>query len=183
MRVGALHLNWKRSQPELLARQETLAFLRSQEAREGIARLARSEVKNYLAELAEEAGVPYGDAVTFVRLAAEGTLARGTWGPPTDAELAEAAQFPVAGCRGFLAGLESVMGGVTSTGSPDFDEDYQVAADAPYSVRQGLRIVRSLTDPAGGTQQEAARLNAADPGDPDPVAAEKLRALRDYAGE
>lgn len=33
-----------------------------------VAKVARGEVKNYLAELAEHAGVPFGSAAEFVRL-------------------------------------------------------------------------------------------------------------------
>lgn len=36
-------------------------------AREVVARMARSEVKNYLAEVAEEAGVPFGSPAQFIR--------------------------------------------------------------------------------------------------------------------
>lgn len=38
-----------------------------------IARMARSEVKNYLAELAEDAEVPFGDPVSFIRTVKAGT--------------------------------------------------------------------------------------------------------------
>lgn len=41
--------------------------LRTAEVRESIARIARSEVKNYLAELAEKAEMPYPGAVEFLK--------------------------------------------------------------------------------------------------------------------
>lgn len=56
MRVGPLHLTW-RTQPQ---KQELIAYLRGDmDVRELVARLARSEVKNYLAEIAERDEVPF----------------------------------------------------------------------------------------------------------------------------
>jgi len=48
------------------------SYLRSQEVSESVARMARSEVKNYLAELAEEIGEPYHGAAEFLKHMATG---------------------------------------------------------------------------------------------------------------
>lgn len=52
--------------------EATRAYLRSPEVSESVARMARSEVKNYLAELAEEAEIPFGGAAEFLRVVTSG---------------------------------------------------------------------------------------------------------------
>ena len=66
MRIGNLHVNWMSSRKEILFEEQAREFLRSIEGREIVAKMARSEVKNYLAELAEENELPFGDPAAFL---------------------------------------------------------------------------------------------------------------------
>jgi type III secretion system FlhB-like substrate exporter len=68
MKIGALHITWRTSQKIRDDRLAVLTYLATTEsARAIIAKMARAEVKNYLAELAEQAEVPFGDPAEFVR--------------------------------------------------------------------------------------------------------------------
>jgi hypothetical protein len=68
MKIGNLHMTWLTSQAARNQEDVVIRFLRDHPAGHAvIARMARSEVKNYLAELAEAAEVPFGDPVQFIR--------------------------------------------------------------------------------------------------------------------
>jgi len=71
MNIGPFTLNvdWEQLRPKRPDPDEAaIAFLRDHPAgRQLVARMARSEVKNYLAELAEQAEVPFDDPVSCLR--------------------------------------------------------------------------------------------------------------------
>lgn len=68
MRIGNLYVTWRTSRKALDLEVHVLNYLGNHpKAREVTARMARSEVKSYLAELAEEAEVPFGDVAQFIR--------------------------------------------------------------------------------------------------------------------
>lgn len=68
MRIGALHITWRTSQKSRDDRLAALTYLATTEsARAIVAKMARSEVKNYMAELAEAAEVPFDDPVSCLR--------------------------------------------------------------------------------------------------------------------
>lgn len=68
MKIGSLHITWLASQKQRDQQEAVIGFLRDHPAgREVVARMARSEVKNYLARLAEEAEVPFDDPVSCLR--------------------------------------------------------------------------------------------------------------------
>lgn len=66
MRIGNLHITWLSSRQQQILQAEVRDELRLPEVKNSIARLARSEVKNYLAELAEKNEMPFGDAGSFL---------------------------------------------------------------------------------------------------------------------
>lgn len=66
MKIGNLHIAWMSSRTEEMVGIELRKQLRSLETRESIARISRSEVKNYLAEVAERAEIPYIDAESLL---------------------------------------------------------------------------------------------------------------------
>lgn len=77
MKIGPLHLAWRTSQQSRDAEAALLDYLATDEhPRAIVARMARSEVKNYLAEVAEAAEVPYFGATGFVRDVVSGALDR-----------------------------------------------------------------------------------------------------------
>jgi len=63
--VHRLRKNWATGRRELP--WAALATELSPAARATLAKVARSEVKNYLADLAEQAGLPFGDPAQFLR--------------------------------------------------------------------------------------------------------------------
>jgi hypothetical protein len=66
MKVGALEIYWHPGTSTL--RETVLQYLRDDpQVRDITARMARSEVKNYLAELAEDAEIPFGNPAGFLR--------------------------------------------------------------------------------------------------------------------
>lgn len=69
-------------------RQKIRELLRTDpEARQIVARMARSEVKNYLAQLAEEAEIPFASPTKFLALVmkyARGTTSLDELHPPKD---------------------------------------------------------------------------------------------------
>lgn len=65
MRIGSFEIKRQRRVKKTVKELAT-EYLASQEAREIVARMARSEVKNYLAELAEGAEMPFGDGASFL---------------------------------------------------------------------------------------------------------------------
>jgi len=67
MRIGPLHVTWLTPRRAELIRIEIRDELRDIATRNAIARLARGEVKNYLAELAEGAEMPFPSAAGFLR--------------------------------------------------------------------------------------------------------------------
>jgi hypothetical protein len=72
VKIGNLYLDWRTPRDQYDARQAVLAYLRSDpEARGLAAKMARSEVKNYLAELAEQADIPFASAVEFLAVVKE----------------------------------------------------------------------------------------------------------------
>ena len=69
MKLGNLHITWRTSQKRLEDKVYLMEFLRSEEVRFAVARVARGEIKNYLAEVAESASVPFnGPHDLFVSL-------------------------------------------------------------------------------------------------------------------
>jgi len=70
MRIGAIEVHWLRRHPVSGLRELPWGALRqdlSPAARQAVARVARSEVKNYLAELAEDSEIPFGNPAGFLR--------------------------------------------------------------------------------------------------------------------
>jgi hypothetical protein len=68
VKIGRLHVNWMSYEHQLLIEARVAHTIRTQpEPRNIIAKMARSEVKNYLAQLAEEAEMPFGDPAGFLR--------------------------------------------------------------------------------------------------------------------
>lgn len=68
MKIGNLYITWRTSRKRLDDQAAVLSFLAHHpEARAITAKMARSEVKNYLADLAEQAEVPFGDPAGFLR--------------------------------------------------------------------------------------------------------------------
>jgi hypothetical protein len=68
MRIGNLHLTWVTDKKLQAINEAIIGFLTDHPAaREAVARMARSEVKNYLAEVAEQAQVPFDDPVSCLR--------------------------------------------------------------------------------------------------------------------
>jgi hypothetical protein len=67
MKIGPLHVTWLTARRAALLKIEIYDELRSPEARSSIARVARGEVKNYLADLAEGADMPFPSAAGFLR--------------------------------------------------------------------------------------------------------------------
>jgi hypothetical protein len=68
VKIGNLHINWMSYDHQLIIERRVAQTITTQpEPRMIIARMARSEVKNYLAELAEEAEVPFGNPAGFLR--------------------------------------------------------------------------------------------------------------------
>lgn len=68
MKIGPVHVTWQTSRQERILAHQIRRFLAVDETgRQVVARMARSEVKNALAEIAEEAGVPFGDPAEFVK--------------------------------------------------------------------------------------------------------------------
>jgi hypothetical protein len=65
MRIGAVEIYWSRTGPTF--RELIKIYLQEDAIRELFARLARSEVKNYLAELAEQNELPLHGPATFIR--------------------------------------------------------------------------------------------------------------------
>lgn len=68
MKIGNLHITWMSEKSERDVRQIARNFLVGPDGREIVARMARSEMKNYLAECAERAHIPF--------ISAESLLAR-----------------------------------------------------------------------------------------------------------
>lgn len=69
MRIGPIEIHRLRRHPESGRRELPWDILRqdlSPAAAAIVARVARGEVKNYLAEIAEQAGVPFGAPADFV---------------------------------------------------------------------------------------------------------------------
>lgn len=67
MRIGALHITRLTEPRAAILRQEIRDYITSEHVWNAISRIARGEVKNYLAEIAEEAGVPYNNPADFMR--------------------------------------------------------------------------------------------------------------------
>jgi hypothetical protein len=68
VKIGALHVTWLTSQKRRDGEAAVLTYLAHHpKARELTAKLARSEIKNYLAGLAEDAEVPFDDPVSCLR--------------------------------------------------------------------------------------------------------------------
>jgi hypothetical protein len=65
MKIGSLHLAWLPARQVI--EQETRDYLAGPEVQRAVARMARSEVKNYMAELAEQAEVPFPSPAGFLR--------------------------------------------------------------------------------------------------------------------
>lgn len=65
MRIGSFEIKTQRLVRKTIAEQVS-EHLASQEVREIVARMARSEVKNYLALLAEENDLPFSDPAAFL---------------------------------------------------------------------------------------------------------------------
>jgi hypothetical protein len=66
MKIGPFEFYWNPGPDTVTARVR--GYLASApEVQRAIARMARSEVKNYLAELAEQAEVPFAGPAAFVR--------------------------------------------------------------------------------------------------------------------
>lgn len=68
MRLGNLHVTWLSARQTEILRLEVREYLRDAEVKQSIARLARSEAKNYLAELAENAEMPFSSPEAFLSL-------------------------------------------------------------------------------------------------------------------
>jgi hypothetical protein len=66
MRIGALHITILSPRRETVLRDEIRAHLTSVPVQGAIARMARSEVKNYLAALAESADLPFNSPELFL---------------------------------------------------------------------------------------------------------------------
>jgi hypothetical protein len=66
MKIGPVEFHWHPGKSTYAATVEK--YLKSQHVREGVARMARSEVKSYLAEIAEEAEIPFASPVDFLRV-------------------------------------------------------------------------------------------------------------------
>jgi hypothetical protein len=70
VKIGNVAITRQRKVKKTIAEQVG-AHLVTQDVRDIIARMARSEVKNYMAELAEAAELPFGDAAVFLGLIRE----------------------------------------------------------------------------------------------------------------
>lgn len=67
MKIGPVEIYFRRGNTTV--GDETLNFLNNdQRVQSGVSRMARSEVKNYLAELAEDAEMPFSSPEAFLRL-------------------------------------------------------------------------------------------------------------------
>jgi hypothetical protein len=67
MKIGNLFITWKTPQQRVQVTSIARRWLEDRnEGRELVARLARSEVKNYLAEIAEEAEMPFVSGAGFL---------------------------------------------------------------------------------------------------------------------
>jgi hypothetical protein len=67
MKIGSIYITRRKTAKEIHESQLIKNWLRSVEGRELVSRMARSEVKNYLAEIAEEAEMPFVSAATWLR--------------------------------------------------------------------------------------------------------------------
>lgn len=68
MKIGPLEIAWRISEKRRDDEAAVLSYLATHPAPRGIvAKMARSEIKSYLAELAEQAEVPFSDPAAFVR--------------------------------------------------------------------------------------------------------------------
>jgi hypothetical protein len=67
MRIGALHITVMTEPHKAILRQEIRDYITSEPVWNAISRIARGEVKNYLAEIAEEAEIPYTSPIDFMR--------------------------------------------------------------------------------------------------------------------
>ena len=65
MKLGSFTIS-RQKRVKLSVAQEVTAFINSPEMTAIAAKMARSEVKNYMAEVAEAAGVPYEGPVKFM---------------------------------------------------------------------------------------------------------------------
>jgi len=81
VKIGNLHITRR-------VNSTVRAYLLSPPGRELVAKMARAEVKNYLAELAEQADMPFDNAEAFLRkmnnLMAYARGERGAYNPDTD---------------------------------------------------------------------------------------------------
>ena len=112
MKLGPLHVTWQTSQKQRDGQAAVLSYLASHpEARAITAKMARSEVKNYLADLCEQAEIPFGDPAQFLRNIWNLYLyGKSPAAQAHDKELV----FHGAGCPGHTTGLpaESCMTGI-----------------------------------------------------------------------
>jgi hypothetical protein len=68
VRIGSLHINWLTPAGKRTIAVEVVDAIATHPAPSAvIAKMARSEVKNYLAQLAEEAEMPFGNPAGFLR--------------------------------------------------------------------------------------------------------------------
>lgn len=67
MRIGNLHLTWVTTRQQQLIREEIKRLMQDRDTREMVGRIIRGEAKNYLAELAEEAEMPFPSPAGFLR--------------------------------------------------------------------------------------------------------------------
>jgi hypothetical protein len=67
MRIGPVHITMLSPRRETVLRDEIRAHLTSIPVQNAIARMGRSEVKNYLAELAEKADLAFESPESFLR--------------------------------------------------------------------------------------------------------------------
>jgi hypothetical protein len=68
MKIGALHITWSTSDRDRQVRRIARNYMVGPDGREIVARMARSEVKNYLADLAELAELPFVSPQVFLKV-------------------------------------------------------------------------------------------------------------------
>jgi hypothetical protein len=69
VRIGSIYITRRTLQERIQTAQVVRDWLLSVEGRELVARMARSEVKSFLAAIAEEAGMPFTGPEEFLRTA------------------------------------------------------------------------------------------------------------------